>query len=462
MIRQRSAESCKVIFTQLQKHNGFIALTMSRNALTGTRIRDQRQRLGVKQADLARRAGISASYLNLIEHNRRRIGGKLVLDLSRALGVEPSVLTEGAETALLAALQEAAADRPQARAEVDDVEDFAGRFPGWAALLMEQSARVAELQRNVEGLTDRLTHDPFLSTALHEVLSTVTAIRSSAAILADTKDIDPEWQARFLRNIRDDAHRLGHGAEALVRHLDQSEGASSAPGTPQEEFERMLEGVSYHLADLERALPVSPKALANAQPQLNSAPARQLAEAHFERYASDAAKLPLADFERALRGCAFDPARVAAAFGVPLGTVLRRWASLPAQGGARPGLVVCDGSGAITFRKPTDGFALPRFGAICPLWPLFRALTQPTVPLREVVELGERAPQRFLAYAVCEPSHPEGFDGPQVFEATMLILPEGHVPFPPGQKHPIGTGCRICPRTACAARREPSLLSEGM
>ena len=53
---------------------------MSREGLTGSRIRERRVMAGQKQADLAKAIGISASYLNLIEHNRRRIGGKLLLN----------------------------------------------------------------------------------------------------------------------------------------------------------------------------------------------------------------------------------------------------------------------------------------------------------------------------------------------------------------------------------------------
>ena len=63
---------------------------MTRDALTGSRIRERRVMAGQKQADLAKRIGISASYLNLIEHNRRRIGGKLLLNIAAALGVEPT------------------------------------------------------------------------------------------------------------------------------------------------------------------------------------------------------------------------------------------------------------------------------------------------------------------------------------------------------------------------------------
>ena len=105
---------------------------MNKDSLTGSRIRERRVIAGLKQADLAQQAGISASYLNLIEHNRRRIGGKLLLNIAHLLGVEPSALTEGAEAALIASLREAANDVGRGVAEVERVEEFAGRFPGWA------------------------------------------------------------------------------------------------------------------------------------------------------------------------------------------------------------------------------------------------------------------------------------------------------------------------------------------
>ncbi len=90
---------------------------MAKTGLTGSRIRDRRVMMGLRQADLARQAGISASYLNLIEHNRRRIGGKLLLDIAAVLGAEPAHLTEGAEAALVATLRDAASASPRAGAE---------------------------------------------------------------------------------------------------------------------------------------------------------------------------------------------------------------------------------------------------------------------------------------------------------------------------------------------------------
>ncbi len=82
---------------------------MSRDTLTGSRIRERRVMQGMRQAELAKEVGISASYLNLIEHNRRRIGGKLLVNIAQVLNVETSLLSKGAEAALIASLREAAA-----------------------------------------------------------------------------------------------------------------------------------------------------------------------------------------------------------------------------------------------------------------------------------------------------------------------------------------------------------------
>lgn len=58
---------------------------MPMSALTGSRLRARRVALGLRQADLAERVGISASYLNLIEHNRRRIADALLERLAQVL-----------------------------------------------------------------------------------------------------------------------------------------------------------------------------------------------------------------------------------------------------------------------------------------------------------------------------------------------------------------------------------------
>ena len=110
---------------------------MPLSALTGTRLRERRLAGGLRQADVAAAAGISASYLNLIEHNRRKVTADLADRLSDVLGLDRAALSGGGEALLLDGLRLAAGRVPAVRAEIDRLEEFVGRFPGWASLVAD-------------------------------------------------------------------------------------------------------------------------------------------------------------------------------------------------------------------------------------------------------------------------------------------------------------------------------------
>lgn len=424
-------------------------------ALTGTRLRERRQALGLKQAEVAQAAGVSASYLNLIEHNRRRIRPEVLSRLADALGVPADALAEGAGNALIEDLRAAAATAgAEAAAELDRIEDFAGRFPGWAATLAALARRMAQLDATVEALNDRMSHDPHLSASLHEVLSAVSSVRSTAAILAETQDIEPEWRARFHANLHEDSERLAAGAEALVAYLDQSgEAAETGLISPPEEVEAWLAARGWHLPEVEPD-GAGVDALADDIAALASVAARRLASGWIALGLREAALLPLDALAEAEARLGGDPLRIAGHFGLDPVTVMRRMALRP---GSRLGLVICDASGTPVFRKPADGFAMPRFGAACPLWPLYAALGRPASAVTGVIELPGSLPRRYLAQAWCRTVHPQGFGGPELREAAMLISSAGSDETGPVVK--AGTTCRICPRPACPARREPSILT---
>ena len=433
---------------------------MARESLTGSRIRERRSMSGLKQADLARQIGISASYLNLIEHNRRRIGGKLLVNIAQALGVEPSVLTEGAEATLIATLREAAADAEITADETDRADEFAGRFPAWAEVLASAHRRIASLERTVEILSDRLTHDPHLAASVHELLSTAAAIRSTASILAEPGELEREWRDRFHRNLNEDSLRLAESCKALVDYLDESGAAEERRGVPQEELEAFVADHAYHYPALEVAgTPVDSLVQDNAT--LTTGAARQIATEMLSRYAADARRMPVSRMKEALDRVGFAPLDLCDIFGTDLASVLRRLAAMPADVLPDPvGLVVCDAAGALLFRKPVDGFAVPRFGATCPLWPLFSALSRPLTPLRRALTQEGRGAAVFDTFAIAQPVGSRDFNRDPLFQATMLVrrIPGGQAD---GQPEPVGSTCRVCPRSGCPARREPSILSEG-
>ncbi|WP_264210016.1 short-chain fatty acyl-CoA regulator family protein [Leisingera thetidis] len=430
---------------------------MARDTLTGSRIRERRLILGMRQAELARETGISASYLNLIEHNRRRIGGKLLVGIAGVLGVEPSMLSEGAEAALISTLREAAADSGVPVAELDRVDEFAGRFPGWAEVLATGHRRIATLERTVETLSDRLTHDPTLAASVHEVLSTAAAIRSTASILAETGGLEPEWRDRFHKNLNEDSLRLSESSRALVSLLDEDDTSDHRRGMPQEEAAVFFQENGFHFPALEAGT-AAPELLVQNATALTSAAARSLAQAALEQYRTDARAMPLQELVQEIRTGGVAPVALAHRFNCGLPAVLRRLAALPEEVlGQEAGLVVCDASGTLLFRKPVTGFAMPRFGASCPLWPLYTALVHPNVPVRRnVVQQGRNA-AAFDCMAVAWPQEMPEFGADPLYRAVMLILPGAQDAEDP---QPVGASCRICPRQGCPARREPSILKE--
>ena len=474
---------------------------MARAELTGTRIRERRTARKLKQADLARMVGISPAYLNLIEHNRRRVSETVLEALAEVLGLDPEALGSGASGALFDGLREAAASNAALRQQVqtaegqmavgqtaeglrgegarvkarnlieaeppelDRIEEFVGRYPGWADLLAARQARVSALERTVESYSERMAQDPYLADTLHEVLSSVTSLRSTAAILEETEDIEPEWRARFIRTIHEESLRLSRTAEALVGYLDTLEEAETGISSPQEEVEAWLSARGYLLPEVEAGPLKEAERAALSQrltaqvPELATDAARDLARGYLAAALADAQALPEADLRAAQsrsEGLPPDPLTLAQHLGLPLAVVLRRMAALdPALG-----LVACDGSGTLTFRKPVAGFALPRFGAACPLWPLYEALARPSEPIRRRVDVAGRVAQHFLTYSVGELRQPEGFGGPSLRRAVMLIVPQGDGAAAGHTQPPLelGTSCRICPRAACVARREPSIV----
>lgn len=440
-----------------------------RQALTGTRVRERRLLLGMKQAELARVIGVSPAYLNLIEHNRRRVGPEVLEALALALGVEAATLAEGAEGALFDMLREAAAtvQPPSVAPEVTRIEDFVSRFPGWSELLAARQTQVVQMTRTIEQLSERMAQDPFLAASLHEVLSAITAVRSTAAILAETEDIAPEWRTRFHHNILSDSVRLSNVSAAIVAWLDQLRAPETGLAAPQEELEAWLAARGWFFPELEGTGSADTDRLTLGAAELVSEAARSLARDHLRQYRADVMGLSLPALATALARVGPDPARLAATLDRPMAQVLRRLAVLPLAD-ARPdapahlpegaAYVACDGSGTLTFRRPAAGFPFPRFGAACALWPLYEALGQPFTPVRRLLATsGRGAGARFVAFAWAERAFPAGFDGPQVLKAQMLVLPAA------ADQHEVartvGSTCRVCTESACPARREPSILT---
>jgi predicted transcriptional regulator/DNA-binding XRE family transcriptional regulator len=428
-------------------------------SLTGTRIRERRRGKKLSQTELARQVGISASYLNLIEHNRRGIAGKTLLAIAENLGVDARSLSEGADQAHIMQLREAAANAPAAGAELDRLEEFVGRFPGWARLIDTFQSQSKFQNETLLALSDRLKHDPFFAEAIHMMVSNITAIHATVGILSDDQDVPPDMRRMFLDNLSAESARLAKTASDLIGHFDTPDRPEQV-GTQSSAVDRFFEKHGFHLAGLESGDASVEELLKEAGP-LSDFDRADLA-ATLSGYQAMARALPLGAFLDRCRGLAFDPLRLAAEYSAPLETVFLRLAHLPLQDGLPEfGFLKVDGSGGVLYRKQLSTLNLPKFSSGCPLWPVYRCFGQPGQPVRAMMNTATG--ESFLTFSVAKQQPVNEFGLPPSLTASMIFTTDFARFLPKAERQSlaqleVGLHCTVCPRLECPARRSGYIL----
>lgn len=220
----------------------------------GSKIREHRKELGLTQAALAEEVGISASYLNLIEANKRQIGGRLLQKVAAVLKVDLDKLDGALEKRLAEHLDELTTEPILKSLEINPAStfDLIGRHPKWARALIMIYRAFQDQTAHASALSDRLNHDPFLSNAVHNMLTNVAAIRSAAEILEGTDDLGVDDRARFDRIIGSESQRLADVSARLAAYFD-SAGTQIRSLTPAEEVDDFLWERGNYFPKLEAA-----------------------------------------------------------------------------------------------------------------------------------------------------------------------------------------------------------------
>lgn len=221
-------------------------------SLIGPTLRERRRRLGITQSRLAAEAGISASYLNLIEGNKRNIGGALLKRLADALGIAVDELDGAAERRLASDLEELTGEPLLADLHLDPAvtHELASRRRDWARALVRLHRAWLDRGRAVNALSDRLGQDPFLGGAVHSMLTQVTAIHSSSEILENIEDLEPAQRRRFLGIVSSESARLAEVAQSLTAFFDKGHTGTRSL-TPVDEVDDFIFDRDDHFPGLE-------------------------------------------------------------------------------------------------------------------------------------------------------------------------------------------------------------------
>ena len=247
----------------------------------GHRIRKRRQELSLSQTRLAAEVGISSSYLNLIEHNKRAIGGRLLLRIAEAIDLDSRVLAGTEEARLIAELVELADDpvlggvavRPQDAGEIVAHSPVAAR----AMLALYRAYREARLHSDMIG--ERLGEETFLAEASNQILALITTIRSYSEILIDYGDLSEAERGRFIGTLVSESERLAASAVDMFDFM-AGRGHRRPRPSPREEIEDLISDRANHFPSLEVAAEATGGAKGAARPPTLEALAARLQRKH--------------------------------------------------------------------------------------------------------------------------------------------------------------------------------------
>jgi len=457
---------------------------MKRNIL-GPRIRERRREVGITRADLARQIGISASYLNLIEHNKRDIGGSLLRKLADALDIPLDQLDGAADRRLLETLEEISSN-PELQAlgvENERIGELIGRFPGWARGILALARSEHQATNTAQILSDRLSHDPFLGETVHKMLTRIASLNSASEIIDQYPEIDTAPRDRFYGIMHEESQQLCKLGDALASYFDNAAWARRTL-TPQDEIDALFDNRHNHFLEIEsRAealhlkLPQgtaairlnAAQALANerldkvvqkivsAEAQLETDLARSRAHEILLRYAVGAIMVPPGILRQRAAELKYDLEILSDNFGVDFQLICERLSALPAEEGRpRFGFFQANASGNITLSRNLPGLMVPRYGSSCPLWILYRAQQAPHAVLRQHVQLPSGEGFVFVARAASTGS--TGFGQARHYLTDMSVFSDHdaqqtvYAPDRTTEFEPVGLSCRTCPRRNCKHR----------
>jgi predicted transcriptional regulator/transcriptional regulator with XRE-family HTH domain len=437
--------------------------------LIGRTVRRLRQEQGLSQQALAARLGISASYLNLIEHDQRNVTASLLIKLAEFLRVDLATLSGQQERQLEAGLREAFADPllgaeavPDAEMEALAASPTAARgvltlYRAWRVAREDASGIALPSGRRIL-LPNEEARDVFHERANHFPELEEAAETIGAELAAAPSESNHAIAERLRRK-----HGLTVRVTAMndaLRRFDPVAGTL----TLSEQLPRESRGfqMAFQLMLLEARDTVE-QVLATIEP--SSPEAAALIRIGLLNYAAGALLMPYEPFLQAARALRHDVDALAARFGVSFEQACHRFSSLQRAGarGVPFFFLRTDPAGNVSKRFSAAGFPFARYGGSCPRWVVHSAFSTPGTIRVQVAQLPDGA--TFLCFARCVTGPAASWGEPppvhviamgcDVAHASELVYADGL----DLERATVGIGlsCRLCDRPHCRSRAFPPL-----
>lgn len=229
---------------------------MAKQTFLGTKLRRLRLDKQLSQVDLAAELGISASYLNLIEHDRRDLTVPLLLKLSQILKVDPLIFASDQDGRLLAEITEALHD-PVFQSETiadDAISNLVSDHPALSQSFVKLYQSYKGALGDLEYLRERLSQDSLLADSSFRLRTLVTSILSLAEIMNDNADMNNTQRQEFLGIVFKDSRALADTVTEMLSFVgrDHISGTTSTL-SPADAATDFIQQNNNYFPDIETA-----------------------------------------------------------------------------------------------------------------------------------------------------------------------------------------------------------------
>jgi predicted transcriptional regulator len=431
---------------------------------------------------MAERLGISPSYLNLIESNRRPLPAAVLIKLAQTFGVDLHAFGADEDARVVSDLLEVFAD-PVFDAyplTSSDLRDLAVNHPHVARAVLALYSSFQRQRDTSEELASRLEGDEIAGVERSQLPTEEVndLVQKHMNYLPELEEAAEElW-----RKARFDAEELYPG---LIRYLDKQHGihVRIARGEAERGILRRFDAEKKILT-LSELLPTRSRTFQVAHQialltqhsridkivgdaHLTSDESRGLARVALANYFAGAVIMPYAPFLEACRQERYDIDVIGRRFRVGFEQVCHRFTSLrrPGAEGVPFHMIRIDVAGNISKRFSASGIRFARFSGACPRWNIFAAFMTPGMIRIQLSRFSDGTTYFCLArtihkdsggYHAQQPVQAIGL-GCRVEHARELVYSDGMDLENAHLATPVGVTCRLCERSDCEQRAFPSI-----
>ncbi|WKD62098.1 DNA-binding transcriptional repressor PuuR [Corynebacterium ciconiae DSM 44920] len=451
----------------------------------GSRLRQLRRERDLSQASLADTLGLSASYVNQIEHDVRPLTVSVLSKITEAFGIDATFFSREDDSRLLAEVKDVIADKELVSQPVDlaELSEVVADHPAVAKTIVDMHRRYRSIRDKLSLLTDHRSHADEINDQPGDVL-----------------DMPHEQVRDFIHANNNYFHSLDTAAEklhhtlglslntspsilaALHRYVTETHGVTVVPTTASSTLHRFDPSTStleistlispgqqaFRIASELAYLEIGPELHQLVdEAEFTTHESTLLALRGLASYYAAALLLPYTEFHERVEKSRYDLEYLASYTGLGFETICHRVSTLQ-----RPGLrgipftfIRVDRAGNMSKRLSAAGFHFTHSGGTCPLWNVYEAFSSPGHLQRQFASMPDGRTYVWVARTV---SHRYGtFEqrgkefaiglGCEARHAGRMVYFDSMPVSTPAAAVPIGPGCRVCARTDCAQRAFPAI-----